>query len=44
VQGLYGKEMYLDYVGRDPSAAPAGGYMSAHLEEEKRFVNKALTV
>jgi 2-oxoglutarate dehydrogenase E1 component len=36
--------MYLDYVGRDPSAAPAGGYMSAHLEEEKRFVNKALTV
>lgn len=44
VQTLYGKEMYLDYVGRDPSAAPAGGYMSAHLEEEKRFVNKALTV
>jgi 2-oxoglutarate dehydrogenase E1 component len=34
----------LDYVGRDASAAPAGGYMSAHIEEEKRFVNQALSV
>ncbi len=44
VAEVYGKAMYLDYVGRDASAAPAGGYMSAHIEEEKRFVNKALTV
>jgi 2-oxoglutarate dehydrogenase E1 component len=44
VQQLFGASMYLDYVGRDPSAAPAGGYMSAHIEEEKRFVNKALTL
>ena len=44
VQELYGRDMYLDYVGREASAAPAGGYMSAHIEEEKRFVNKALTV
>jgi 2-oxoglutarate dehydrogenase E1 component len=44
VHQLFGAGIYLDYVGRDPSAAPAGGYMSAHLEEEKRFVNKALTV
>ena len=44
VSDVYGKAIHLDYVGRDPSAAPAGGYMSAHIEEEKRFVNKALTV
>jgi len=44
VAEVYGKAIHLDYVGRDPSAAPAGGYMSAHIEEEKRFVNKALTV
>lgn len=36
--------LYLDYVGRDASAAPAGGYMSAHLEEQTRFLNAALSV
>lgn len=36
--------LYLDYVGREPSAAPAGGYMSAHIEEQNRFVNQALSV
>lgn len=44
VADVYGTSLHLDYVGRDPSAAPAGGYMSAHIEEEKRFVNKALIV
>lgn len=44
VQEVYGKVIGLEYVGRDASAAPAGGYMSAHIEEEKRFVNKALTL
>lgn len=34
----------LDYVGREASAAPAGGYMSAHLEEQTRFINAALGV
>jgi len=43
VHDLY-PNLYLDYVGRDPSAAPAGGYMSAHLEEQNRFVNQALSV
>ncbi len=37
-------DLYLDYVGRDASAAPAGGYMSAHLEEQTRFINEALNV
>jgi 2-oxoglutarate dehydrogenase E1 component len=36
--------LYLDYVGRDASAAPASGYMSAHLEEQTRFLNAALSV
>lgn len=37
-------KLQLDYVGRDASAAPAGGYMSAHLEEQTRFINEALNV
>ncbi|WP_020209262.1 2-oxoglutarate dehydrogenase E1 component [Gilvimarinus chinensis] len=36
--------LYLGYVGRDPSAAPAAGYASVHLEEQKRFINEALSV
>lgn len=36
--------LYLEYVGREASAAPAGGYMSAHIEEQNRFVNQALKV
>ncbi len=34
--------LYLRYVGRPARAAPAGGYMSMHLEEQKKFVNEAL--
>ncbi|WP_347329471.1 2-oxoglutarate dehydrogenase E1 component [Marinimicrobium locisalis] len=37
-------ELALSYVGRDPSAAPAAGYASVHLEEQKRFINEALSV
>jgi 2-oxoglutarate dehydrogenase E1 component len=36
--------VYLEYAGREASAAPACGYMSAHLEEERQFVEKALKV
>jgi 2-oxoglutarate dehydrogenase E1 component len=43
VDDLY-PNLYLEYVGRPSSAAPAGGYMSAHIEEEKRFVDHALDV
>ena len=35
---------YLEYVGREPSAAPAAGYMSLHLEEQTRFITEALRV
>ncbi len=34
----------LTYVGRISSAAPACGYMSVHLEEQKNFIDEALNV
>ncbi len=34
----------LAYVGRISSAAPACGYMSLHLEEQKQFIDEALNV
>ena len=37
-------KLYLGYVGRDASAAPACGYASVHLEEQKRFINEALSI
>jgi 2-oxoglutarate dehydrogenase E1 component len=36
-------KLNLRYVGRESSAAPASGYMSVHLEEQKKFINQALT-
>jgi 2-oxoglutarate dehydrogenase E1 component len=33
---------YLRYVGRDAAASPATGYLSTHLEEQQRFIDKAL--
>jgi 2-oxoglutarate dehydrogenase E1 component len=35
--------LHLRYVGRAASAAPACGYMSAHLEEQKQFIDEALS-
>ena len=37
-------DLYLDYVGREGSAAPAAGYMSTHLEEQQRFIREALNL
>lgn len=34
--------LYLNYAGREASAAPAGGYMSTHLEQQEKFVKEAL--
>lgn len=34
-------KLYLDYAGRDASAAPAAGYMSVHVEQQKKLVNDA---
>ncbi|MCB1841798.1 MAG: 2-oxoglutarate dehydrogenase E1 component, partial [Halioglobus sp.] len=35
-------EVYLRYVGRDPSAAPAAGYMALHLTQLERFIDEAM--
>jgi 2-oxoglutarate dehydrogenase E1 component len=35
--------LYLVYAGRPGSAAPASGYMSVHLDEQKKFIDEALT-
>jgi len=34
----------LHYAGRDGSAAPAAGYMSVHIEEQKKLVSDAFTI
>jgi 2-oxoglutarate dehydrogenase E1 component len=36
------RSLYLEYVGRPPSAAPAAGYMSRHLEEQNKLIDDAL--
>ena len=33
----------VSYAGRISSAAPASGYMSVHLDEQKKFIDEALT-
>ncbi|MEZ5573313.1 MAG: 2-oxoglutarate dehydrogenase E1 component [Halioglobus sp.] len=35
-------DVYLRYVGRDPSAAPAAGYMALHIEQMEKFIDEAL--
>ena len=36
------KKLYLQYAGRHASAAPACGYMSKHVEEQRQLINDAL--
>jgi 2-oxoglutarate dehydrogenase E1 component len=35
-------DVYLRYVGREASAAPAAGYMALHLEQQEKFIDDAL--
>jgi 2-oxoglutarate dehydrogenase E1 component len=35
-------DVYLRYVGRESSAAPAAGYMALHLEQMQQFIDEAL--
>ena len=35
-------DLYLDYAGREASAAPAGGYPSVHAEEQAKLLQDAL--
>lgn len=36
-------EIYLQYVGREASAAAAAGYPALHLRQQKEFIDEALT-
>lgn len=36
------EDIYLDYAGRPPFAAPAGGYAGTHNERQSQLVNDAL--
>ncbi len=38
------KNLLLGYVGRDPSASPAAGYMALHIAQQERFINEALKI
>ena len=38
------KELFLQYAGRDASAAPACGYASMHAEQQEKLLNDAFTV
>lgn len=38
------KNLYLDYAGREASAAPAGGYASAHAEQQEKLLQDAFTI
>jgi len=35
-------KLYLDYAGREASAAPAAGYMALHLEQQEQLIKDAL--
>jgi 2-oxoglutarate dehydrogenase E1 component len=35
-------DVYLRYVGRDASAAPAAGYMALHIAQQDKFIDDAL--
>ena len=35
-------DVYLRYVGREASAAPAAGYMALHVEQQEAFIDEAL--
>jgi 2-oxoglutarate dehydrogenase E1 component len=35
--------IYLQYIGRSPSAAAAAGYYALHIEQQLKFINEALS-
>ncbi len=44
VASAHKKELFLQYAGRDASAAPACGYASMHAEQQEKLLNDAFTV
>jgi 2-oxoglutarate dehydrogenase E1 component len=41
VERVFGK-LYVSYAGREPSAAPAAGYMALHVKQQKQLIADAL--
>jgi 2-oxoglutarate dehydrogenase E1 component len=37
------ENLYLEFAGREASAAPAAGYMALHLKQLEDFINQAIT-
>ena len=44
VATAFKKELFLQYAGRDASAAPAVGYASMHAEQQEKLLQDAFTV
>lgn len=40
----HNKDLYVEFAGRESSAAAAAGYMSVHVEEQNRLVSDALGI
>lgn len=44
IVGNHNKALFLEYAGRDASAAPACGYASMHAEQQEKLLQDAFTV
>ncbi|CAG8870957.1 2-oxoglutarate dehydrogenase E1 component [Pseudomonas fluorescens] len=44
ILGRHNKALFLEYAGRDASAAPACGYASMHAEQQEKLLKDAFTV
>lgn len=40
---LHDENLYLEFAGREASAAPAAGYLALHLKQLEEFINQAIT-
>lgn len=39
----HNEKLYLEFAGREASAAPAAGYMALHLKQLEEFINQAIS-
>jgi 2-oxoglutarate dehydrogenase E1 component len=44
VLNRFNKSLYLEYAGREASAAPAAGYMALHMAQQEKFIKQALKI
>jgi len=38
----HNENLYVEFAGREPSAAPAAGYMALHLKQLAEFIDQAI--